>query len=61
MELPGWEWRKGRRKGDQERKKEEKRGGSCHEGRWTMDTWPGETASVWGTLGVARSAVRKTD
>jgi hypothetical protein len=51
--------------GDQEEKEEERgeeRGG-CHEGRWTVSMWSGETASIWGTpMGeVARPAVRKVD
>jgi hypothetical protein len=41
--------------------KEETRGGSCYEERWTMSTKPGETACIWGTLLVlvVRSIVRK--
>ena len=38
--------------GDQEEKEEERgeeRGG-CHEGRWTVSTWPGETANNKGHM-----------
>jgi hypothetical protein len=30
--------------------KKKKKRGSHHERRWTMSLWPGETASIWGTL-----------
>lgn len=30
------------------RRKNEKRGGRHHEGKWTVSTWPGKPASIWG-------------
>lgn len=54
IELPG---EVGRRRG-----KVCRGGGSLQDRRWTMRTWPGETASVWNTAGeVARPAVREAD
>ena len=44
-------------------RRRKKRGGSHHEGRWMVSTWPGETASIWGiTAGeVARLVGRTVD
>jgi hypothetical protein len=36
------------RPGEGKRKNERRR--SCHEARVAMSMWPGETASIWGTL-----------
>ena len=32
-----------------EKEEDKREGGSGHEGKGAMSTWPGETASIWGT------------
>jgi hypothetical protein len=50
-------WRRDRREIRSRNQENERRGGSCNEGRWTMSTWPGETAMFGYAAGEgARSA-----